>query len=290
MFTDDRGVERKIDLLFSVKVKESKEEVRMLFILEHKSYQDSKVLHQILRYQTLAYNRWNWKYPVIPILVYHGREKHWKGSLKFQDSIKGLTPLLKQEFGKNILNFDCKLLNIHDIHLYGSLSKKLISRPILLIMSRIWNISDKDIQSMFEMFQAAQTNTDLSPKERRDLTEKAVDYLRAKDPKVTARIVRIEKEVVEEEYRIMPALQYSLDKEREAGHKTGLEAGIKKGIEKGREEGLEAGRQDTALRLLEEGVDAKIICRCTGLTPESVEKMREKFREKLRKENDSETE
>ncbi len=76
----------------------------------------------------------------------------------------------------------------------------------------------------------------------------------------------------------MPALQYSLDKEREAGHKTGLEAGIKKG----REEGLEAGRQDTALRLLEEGVDAKIICRCTGLTPESVEK--------LRKKNDSETE
>ena len=44
-----------------------------------------------------------------------------------------------------------------------------------------------------------------------------MDYLRAKDPKVTARIVRIEKEVVEEEYRIMPALQYSLDKEREAG-------------------------------------------------------------------------
>ncbi len=108
-----------------------KKRVRLFFLLEHKSHQDSQVLQQILRYQTLVYNRWN--YPVIPILVYHGRQKHWRGPLNFQDSLDGLTPVLRQKFGKNILNFRCKLLNIHDIKLYRGVGRNLLSRPILLI-------------------------------------------------------------------------------------------------------------------------------------------------------------
>ena len=132
VFTDEEGNERRIDLLFSVQVKGSRKRVRIFLLLEHKSHQDSQVLQQILRYQTLIYNRWN--YPVIPILVYHGRQKNWRGALNFQDSLDGLTPVLRQRFGKNILNFHCKLLNIHDINLYRGIGRNLLSRPILLIM------------------------------------------------------------------------------------------------------------------------------------------------------------
>ncbi len=107
VFTDEEGNERRIDLLFSVQVKGSQKRVRLFFLLEHKSHQDSQVLQQILRYQTLVYNRWN--YPVIPILVYHGRQKHWRGPLNFQDSLDGLTPVLRQKFGKNIHDINLRI-------------------------------------------------------------------------------------------------------------------------------------------------------------------------------------
>ena len=54
--------------------------------------------------------------------------------MNFQDSLNGLTPVLRRRFGKNILNFQCKLLNIHDINLYRGMGRNLLSRPILLIM------------------------------------------------------------------------------------------------------------------------------------------------------------
>ena len=104
IFIDEQGNEKRVDLLFSVQLKDSKERVRIFFLLEHKSYQDPNLLKQILGYQTYIYNHFDC--PVIPILVYHGREKEWKGKLEFQDLLQGLTPALKKEFGKNILNFE----------------------------------------------------------------------------------------------------------------------------------------------------------------------------------------
>ena len=275
VFTDEQGHERRIDLLFSVQVKGSRKRVRIFFLLEHKSYQDSQVLQQILRYQTLIYNRWN--YPVIPILVYHGRQKKWRGPLNFQDSLNGLTPVLRRRFGKNILNFQCKLLNIHDIDLYRGMGRNLISRPVLLIMGTIWRLRRETISELFQM------GTSLSEKDQKFLIQRAVDYIRRNDPTFKLTVIReIEKESIEEEQRIM-ALQCSLDEEREKGMKKGLREGLKKGREegrmKGREEGREEGRlegaQQTALRMVEAGLELETICSCTGLSSKEVEELRQ---------------
>ena len=42
----------------------------------------------------------------------------------------------------------------------------------------------------------------------------------------------------------------------------------------GREEGLEEGINQVAKEMIREGVDISMICQCTKLTPEHVEKLR----------------
>ena len=250
----------------------SLERVRLFFLLEHKSHQDSQVLQQILRYQTLVYNRWN--YPVIPILVYHGRQKHWRGPLNFQDSLDGLTPVLRQKFGKNILNFRCKLLNIHDINLYRGVGRNLLSRPILLIMSSIWKLRHETIVELFQM------GINLGEKDQKFLIQKAVDYIHRNDSNFTLSVLsKIEKESIEEDQRVMSALQCSLDEAEERGMRKGLKKGLrglKEVREEGLEKGLEKGREETALRMIQHGFEVEAICLCTRLTSKDVEKLRKK--------------
>ena len=270
IFIDKQGNEKRVDLLFSVQPKDSEERVRIFFLLEHKSHQDPNLLKQILGYQTYIYNHFDC--PVIPILVYHGREKDWKDSLIFQDLIKGLTPALKKEFGKNILNFECKLLNIHEINLYDEKVKDLLTRPILLIMTSIWNLKLETVEELFRMGES------LKKKDQQFLIQKVVDYICRTDPNFTFKTIQgIEKKTVSrEENRVMGALQSSLDQAEEKG----IKKGEKKGLMKGRMEGRMEEAQEVALRMIQDGEDLKRIYRYTGLTSKEVEKLRKKAKSK----------
>ena len=55
----------------------------------------------------------------------------------------GLTPEIEREFGQNILNFTCKLLNIQNIDVQRGRARTLTSRPILYIMRHIWQVVEK---------------------------------------------------------------------------------------------------------------------------------------------------
>ena len=258
IFIDEQGNEKRVDLLFSVQLKDSKERVRIFFLLEHKSHQDPNLLKQVLRYQTCIYNQFN--YPVIPILVYHGKEKDCKVPLRFKDLLQGLTPCLDREFGKNILDFECKLLNIHDINLYDEKIKNLPTRPILFIMASIWRLELETVRELFRMGEA------LDKKDQQFLMQKVLDYIVRTDPTFTIKkLQRTEEETVsKEENRVMTALQSSLDQYKMEGHKEGLMEGQKK------------NQMEVALRMIQKGFDAKMIHSCTGLTSKEVESLRKK--------------
>ena len=250
IFIDEQGNEKRVDLLFSVQLKDSKERVRIFFLLEHKSHQDPNLLKQVLRYQTCIYNQFN--YPVIPILVYQGKEKDWKGKLRFKDLLQGLTPALEKEFGKNILDFECKLLNIHDINLHDKKIKDLPTRPILFIMASIWRLKLDTVKELFRMGET------LGKKDQQFLMQKALDYIVRTDSNFTIKkLQRTEEETVSrEENRVMTALQSSLDQYRM--------------------EGLKEGLMKAALRMIQNGEDLKRICLYTGLTSKEVESLRKK--------------
>ena len=133
----------------------------------------------------------------------------------------------------------------------------------MLIMGCIWKLRRETIAELFQM------GTTLGEKDQRFLIQKAVDYIRRNDGNFTLSVLRsIEEKTIEEDQRIMSALQCSLDEEREKG--------IKKGRKEGRMEGHKEGTQEAALRMIQNGFDVKTICLCTGLTSEEVEKLPQK--------------
>ena len=97
MFVDKGGREKRADLIFSVKLKDSSKEkkeqnVQIIFLLEHKSQNSKNLCHQMLGYQAGVYSSCEYKHPIIPILVYHGKKKTLKMPLSFQDSLKDFNP------------------------------------------------------------------------------------------------------------------------------------------------------------------------------------------------------
>ena len=117
--------------------------------------------------------------------------------------------------------------------------------------------------------------TNLGEKDQKFLIQKAVDYIHRNDSDFTLNVLsKIEKESIEEDQRVMSALQCSLDEAEEKGMRKGLKKGIEKGLEKGREE----GREEMALRMIQHGFEVEAICLCTRLTSEDVEKLRTKVK------------
>ena len=109
----NKGQEKRMDLTLSVNLKGSEKKARILFLIEHKSYRDSDLLKQVLQYQTAIYNQT--RDPVIPIVVYHGKERKYRGALIFHNYLNNFSTSMRQQFGENVLNFTCRFLNIQEL-------------------------------------------------------------------------------------------------------------------------------------------------------------------------------
>ncbi len=259
VYIDPAWREKRTDLFFSVKYKNSGEAIQVAFLLEHKSHQDSKLLQQLLHYQTCIYA--TKKRPIVPILVYHGREKDWKGPLNFQDSLTGMTSKVRRNFGKNVLNFHCRLLNLNKLAAWNK--KRLTTTPILYTMSRIWRMDDQAIGELFKISSAAKNKA-----EHTKLLGKALRYLeRYRGKKFhLGRLERIEREVIPNKgERIMPALKYSLQIDRDEWFEEGLEKGL--------EEGAQKKAWEIARDMLTAGSNPAFVAKITGLTLQEVKNL-----------------
>ena len=253
-FWDEGLREKRADLIFSVKSKDSEKDVQIFLLLEHKSGQDANLLQQMLEYQTRMYSRQNSM--IIPILIYHGKQKEWNNALRFQDSLPEMSPALNQAFGTQILDFTCKLLNLRDEDVQQK-TNHLVTGCILFILSKICSVDEETVKELFRI------GSKLDESDRRDLIEKAVNYIQQYNRAFSLElIIKIERETIEEDKRIMSIVQYAREMER------------KEGREEGREEGLEEGINQVAKEMIREGVDVSMVCQCTKLTPEHVEKLR----------------
>ena len=258
-FVDKHFVERRSDLIFSVKRKGSKEEVKIIFLLEHKSAQDPGLLQQLLEYQTRIYEKR--KHPIIPILIYHGKEKDWRGHLNFQESL-GMDEEISRRFGKNILQFRPRLLNLHKIRNID-LRHDLTSRPILFIMQSIFSVDEKAVENLFIIA------NNMDKKHGRELLERSINYLRKRYAGKFSWtfFTTAEEKVIPKRRRIMPTFKFTLEEEKEKERK--------KGRRQGRQEGRQEERERVALQMLKSGVEIDKICQFTELTPEEVEALGE---------------
>ena len=245
-FIDKKGLEKRTDLQFSVQTKDSKEQVTMVFLLEHKSYQDSKALLQMLGYQTGIYEQMaghsHFKTqteklpPVLPILV-NQSNKPWKGVLEFQEFLNW-TPELKKQFGQNVLSFRPRFLNIPDLSLKKG-AEGLTSYPALFILKHIWKLDRTKVERFFVLSQ------DISYEERRFLVEKVVSYIRKYDPSFSWSVLQeIEEETIEDkEDRVMTLFQETLEEARQEARKEARQEARKEWWQKGQQQGMQQGMQ-----------------------------------------------
>ncbi len=133
VFIDKAFRERRADVIFSVKLKTG-QMVEIIFLFEHKSYNDPSVFIQMLNYQCDAINIYEKdsrqgknKVPslVIPVLVYSGKEP-WKMPLSFHGYLNFPSLKVQAAFKENILNYKYRLLNLHDLGIEILKSKSLI--------------------------------------------------------------------------------------------------------------------------------------------------------------------
>ena len=260
-FIDQSAREKRMDLLVSALLKDSKKPAKILFLMEHKSQKDPELLRQFLMYQAGIYQRK--KDPVLPVFINQSQNKTWKGPLDFHGFLDNFTGELKQSFKENVLNFRPRVLNIQALDMDEA--QGLTTRPILYILKHIWKLDEQKIKGLFTIGRG------LSQEERENLVKTAVDYMRRYDPCFAWDIVEeIETQTVGKGEAIMtPALRSSLEEEREKG----LLQGKQEGRMEGRQEGKMEQNKAVIAKMLKKNLQISVISEVTGLSRAQIKKL-----------------
>ena len=262
-FIDERAREKRVDLLFSVNLKNSNKKIGVLFLLEHKSSEDPKTLIQLLEYQTTIYRKE--RIPIIPILFYHGKKKEWKLPLNFHDILKDFKGRLRRRFKKDVLNFRYRLLNVQKLDI-NTEAKGLTSQVVLFIFKNIWNLGEGKVLDESKIEELFTLSDKLSEEERKSLGLKAINYAQRYYPDFNWEVLLEERGLNQIGGGTMSLWQDTLDEEREKW--------LKKGLQAGRQEGLQAGRQTVILNMLKEKLDLSVISKVTGLSEAEIKKLK----------------
>ena len=268
-FVDSSLTEKRTDILFTVQLK-SNQEVKMLFIFEHKSKEDApgwenSTTKQILEYMLLMYSKDN--IPIIPIIFYHGKNEKWRGPLSFQDSLKGMTSEIKESFGGNIIDFIHLFINVHQLKNAKDI-KKLAIWPFLFLLANIWNLSEELIDELFILVNK------IDEKHYKELIEAMAVYINKINPKFTLDVfTKIETKNVKKEKRIMQKFKTIREEFLEEGREEGLEEGLEKGREEGREEGI----KKVAMMMIKNNIDDSDILLFTKLSKKELQALKKEL-------------
>ena len=276
------GIEMQIDLLISLTLKDSHKTVKFIFLLEHKSWSDHNVLKQLLKYQAMVYEKYN--YPVIPIVFYHGI-KNWTVPISFHDYLgsQGYFPGHSRGLiAPYIINFSYVPfdLSAYDIE---SKAKDSIISPILHLFQKIWSLdSRKSIREQHEFFTkffsfvkkvSKRTNKEYII----DLITKAMTYFYQYNSQLNKEVVQSASQEVTKKLGgedLMEAFDFTIEgtmkKGIQIGQEKGIQIGQEKGIQIGREEGRKEEKQDIILNMLKNKIDISTIMKITKVTEDKI--------------------
>ena len=273
-FIDKKGRERRTDLQFSIETQDSKEKVTLVFLIEHKSYQDPHVLLQMLAYQLGIYEIMakdkggrllvKGLRPVIPILVYQGKDKSWKAPREFQDYLNW-TPELKKRFGAYVVNSRPYFVNIAGLDLEKE-DKDLTIYPVLYILKYIWDLDTDKLREFFKL------SRQLSLEDRRVLIKSIASYIQKYDPYFSWDLLQDieEKIITDKEGRVMSLFQHTVDEAVDKAQKESLQEGIRKGMQ----QGMQVRDKEIVSNMLKSHLDTSLICKVTGLSADEIQKLK----------------
>ena len=265
-FVDKEWKERRMDLLLSATLKNSKQRGRILFLMEHKSQYDPELMRQFLMYQAGIYAKT--RDPVIPVFINQSPNREWRGPKDFQGYLKNFDRELKRFFRDNVMNFCPRSLHIQALDVQKE-SKDLTTRPILYILKQIWRLDEAKVRELFTISKG------LGEQDREALVSRALDYMRRFDPHFNWNlIIGMEQTIFGKEGKLMaPLLQSSLEEAREEGRKE-VRKEARKSILQGKQEGRTERDREVILNMLKEKANMSFICKVTGFSQEEIKKLK----------------
>ena len=273
--TENNILKSKIaDLIFSVPLKNHpKIKLKIFILLEHKSRYDPHLFTQLLNYQILLHEKiireTGQPMPIIPVLFYHGK-KPWKWSVSFQETYFSFLKI-PIESKKNMLNYNLKLLDTHDVKVQRVFKNKdFKSRGALSLLSRIWTLKREvsDLKKVLALF------SDFSGKED-DLILNAVDYLKSVLGVSRELWEEVERESIEEGVLQKGGYMDIREDIRQEAKMEGIQEGIKRGKKEGRQEGRRNRETEVVLNMLKNKIDISVISKVTGLSREAIESLKD---------------
>ena len=259
-FTDKELKEYFSDIVYHCRYKASKE-LKISILFEHKSYFVKYPHIQLLKYMIKL-----WEYdikqkrpiqPVIPIIVYHGKEKWEKKPLSafFNDP--------ESDFKSFIPDFDYILSDLSrytDEEIKNQVFDNLFLKTALLVMKNIFD-DKKILANLIDYFNIAK----IYYEEERGLKflEAVIRYLfYTKDEAKQEVLIKIIEQIPirGEEIAMTIAEKY-------------IHMGEKRGEEKGKIEGKIEGKIATAVKMIQKKYDIQTIAELTELPLEEIKKL-----------------
>ena len=259
VFIDAEGNERRADAIISVMTKDGR---LVLFLIEHKSYQDKTVLTQLLSYQTILYQKG--AVEVVPIVISTAKKK-WRITHRFRLPTDNLC-------GEVTLDFGYLLLDLFDYNVDSLRRDFPKSYPYLLALVGLQRLNKEAIEDFFV------ASLDLPDRKRTDLLAIATTCLAKYDSNFGMDVLeKIEAGCIENvEDRLMRTIKLGFEGLKEESFREGRAKGKAEGKAKGKAEGKAEERADVAIRMLKKGFSDEIICQATGLKRAELTRLKRK--------------
>ena len=256
--TGAKGKERRADIVIEVPLLNSNFHIIITIILEHKSYRDNNTVLQMLGYYNeIAQESGS---IILPIIVTCCKDKqaiipsdYLSWSLQKQGAPEGL-----KKYFKKFPNFNCLLVNLHDLS-YRRMRRGGEEVSLALFgMRNYWEMNDKVVGEIIK-------KTRLLAQQRRSFVLSVlIDYYDCADKGYNragfARVERLCFPKLKEEERLMPEMEFTYDKAAKA------DKAAKQAMRKGKQLGKQLGKLEMVKRFLQAGVDEQTICEAAQLS------------------------
>ena len=253
------------DIVFHARLKDTKEDIEIGLLIEHKSYIEVYTIFQILYYLSSAWIkaiRKNEKPKlIVPILFYHGKEK-WEYS-----TINDYFNKLPAQFKKFVPDFDFIFNNLQTMNdgQTKALENQFLSAS-LLSMKHYFESSWLEA-NIIELFSA------ISDKNG-NLNQMYLVYL--------LNFVKVDKEKMKQITSNLPSsktneIMNTIDLLRQEGIEIGLEKGMEIGMEKGMEIGMEKVTEIIICNVYKNDASLPFIAKITNLSESRINEILKKY-------------
>ena len=256
--TGARGEERRADIVIEVPLLNKKFPVIFTIVLEHKSYRDNNAVVQMLGYYNEIAQQTGGI--ILPIIITCCQDKQAtipSDYLSWALQRQGAPEDLKRHF-RQLPNFRCLVVNLHDLS-YRRLRRG--GEAVCLALFGMRNYWEMDEDVVHEIIKQARL---LPEEERAFVLNMLMDYYECADKGCGLEgfntVERKRFPHLKEEDRIVPEMEFGLDRAKKEGMQQGLRKGKQLGIEQGKQQGIEQGKRDIVERMLARGMPDDQIC------------------------------